>query len=185
MTKLRASESNRTASLLVSRVVLVGSALLTGCGLPTVPERNPEAAIQTDRLDYSLVLGETDWTATIIAIYTNTTGQTAFLPRCGTGGPRWVLQRHEDSNWESVFGPACPDIFSVPIAVEPGESRTDTIAIHNPVSTRIVPRIRPDKITGTYRLGYSIRSAEDPLLGQQLPEALRVSNEFRFVRENQ
>ncbi|MGH7483948.1 MAG: hypothetical protein ACRELV_17495 [Longimicrobiales bacterium] len=124
-------------------------------------------------------------TITISATYTNDTGATVWLPRCGYEPPSWTLERQEDDAWVPAYAPVCLMVYAPPVAVEPGESVTHGLEVHGP-DIDAEPRLR-EPIDGTYRLVYAINDADDPGQGggpqpEALPTERRVSNGFRIER---
>lgn len=104
-------------------------------------------------------------------------GTTLFVSRCGTSDLDISLQWRREGQWVPVPNQFCSYVLGPPAVISPDRPVTDTLSI----------AIDPSAGDGEYRMVAAIYTAwraergGDP--SAALPEALRVSNSFRVVRE--
>lgn len=169
-------------------VLLVGVALaLSGCGGPTLPERDEEAPIQTDRLAYELVPADDGLPGveTVIGYeFTNRTGAPLYIVNCN-GATAQVLEKRVDGEWVVVWGNVIPQCLSPAIVIEPGQTIPRELEVFGgDPGCNCAPTFTVEERSGVYRLVLpDVLSSFDPdarPFGTPLPKADRVSNEFRL-----
>ena len=175
----------RTCSYPANRAILfvaLGGCVLSGGHAPPVIDK---PAVAVERNDYRVLRRRDGLELTIVATFTNQTGDTVVLHPCGQRGPAVALEKWDDGAWRSAFDPACPDVLlrNAP-RLSPGESRTDTVWLFAPLRPDARPYFSLATVPGRYRVVYGQAHGlwrADGSLGQLLPKALRVSNAFRII----
>lgn len=104
-------------------------------------------------------------------------GTTLFVSRCGRSELELLLQWNREGQWVPVPNQFCSYVLGPPAVVSPDGAVIDTLSIS----------IEPSAGDREYRVVAAIYTAwraeqgADP--AASLPEALRVSNSFRVVRD--
>ncbi len=178
---------SRQISRIPKTTVLVVAIALTGCGdSPVGLERDIEAPIQTDGLEYELQdnAGYT-WDVAIPLRYTNNTGRTIYVPNCNRTIVTW-LEKEDAGEWVFAWGGVTAACQSPVIVVEPAATYDDTLhVIAGQTGTNIGSKFRVTDIDGIYRIVWvEVYSSYDPdarqPIGEKLPLHQRVSNRFRL-----
>ena len=117
--------------------------------------------------------------------YTNPTGSTTYLPKCGKEKPVPVLQKLDGTEWINAWGPVCQSILVPPIRVEPGKTYTQAVVLRSSLYPNMYPRFSVNEISGTYRLLYRIyETVESRRYGNDMvPLAARISNTFQITED--
>ncbi|WP_412062619.1 hypothetical protein [Rubrivirga sp. IMCC45206] len=161
---------------------LVALLTVAGCSFAGEPEieRDTSASIQTDRVTYTALAsgpagGVSSYSFDLVARFTNTTPDTVYLRRHRNGlRPAFSI----DGTAYSVldFG-----ADGVSLAVGPGRSRTDTLAVFGPHLIGSAGSY-DGRLAGRMRLTYEAARCED-LRACPLPDSVAVSNEFEVRLE--
>lgn len=170
----------------VIAVSLLVAATLSGCGVTDV-ERDTNAPIQTDRLEYTLRPSD-DGRALeteIAYAYENRTNAAICMTHCN-GHFSIALEKRRGDDWEAVWSPAIPECLTrPPITIDPGETYRDTLAVTHATPADAGPKIRAAELEGVYRIAIpavSRLSSPDACGGPQVPERERISNRFVLRR---
>lgn len=144
--------------------MLVLAALVTaGCGeFPLYLNRDEGPAIQTETTGYVMSRTNVGYTVEVPFTFTNTTGRTIYLVHCrpgaGPGGASRValamtLERQQEGGWKPAWGSVVPQCLSPAIALQRGETYTDTLQVfagHH--GSNYYPQFDRSEIEGTYRI---------------------------------
>lgn len=178
----------RYASCVGLLILLTG--LSAGCGDDAVaPETTPDGALfHTDRTSYEAVRvsGEGSYTRygfTVVTVFHNPSVMTAYLDRCSPDSPEpmyavYAMEVEDDALWGAAYNSmwACVG-HDRPIAVEPGERRTDTLRITGPNAWDGATGEPYGTLEGRFRLRYFARLGwGDARI--EAPRSMRESNEF-------
>ena len=148
------------------------------------PRNDPGAPIQTDRPAYLLVRDDQGWGARIPFEFTNPAPDTLYAINCN-GAITLALEKKAASEWEMFWMPMTNACLSPPVVIPPGGAFRDTVDLWGaPPGGNVGPEFRTTDLTGTYRLIWanlvSHYSDGIPQLGDTVPTAYRVSNEFEL-----
>jgi len=177
-------------------LVALGALLLSGCAFeaPTSPDPvgattpDPDGApIVTDLASYTLERGSHGWEGEISFEYTNRTDGTISILNCNESFSL-RLEKLEDGDWISAWGPAIPECLSPPIEIEPGASYVRTLPVFGGFpGSNVYPQFQVEEIDGTYRLviesAYWNYDHDGPPWGEQLPVEERASHTFEIRTE--
>lgn len=186
---------SRSPSGLLRIPLLAGALALlaAGCGvleaLPFTPDRDVspgDPPIRTHREAYALEATPTSYRVEVTATYTNRTGGTVYLQKCGHTPPAFMLQKEVGGEWVDAWRQACALVLVPPVEIAPGESYTTTALVHAARTPNAFPRFEVEEVPGTYRLVFHMLRTWDPDgsspgLGEPLPLEARVSNPFRLT----
>jgi hypothetical protein len=164
-------------------MILLSSA---SCDSPLSVERDADAAIQTDRLEYTLREAGSGFEVEIPYSFTNTTGSKVYLVNCNQYVEA-LLELKAFDGWVVGWAPALEDCLSPPIIIEPGEVFQDTIRVHAArFGSNTYPQFQSADPEGVYRIRWENAltsfDADQYPFGEPLPLDGRVSN--RFVLKN-
>jgi hypothetical protein len=156
--------------------------LFAACDQPLDLESFDQALVRTEASAYTLRSSSRGLEVAIGYSYENRTGSRVYLVNCN-GHVAPVLERKiGDGEWELAWAAPEHDCLSPPVVIEPGAALRDTLLVYGrPPGSNSYPQIDPDRIRGVHRLRWNraLTSFEPRLpFGQELPLALRVSNEF-------
>jgi len=118
----------------------------------------------------------------ISAAFTNGTGRTAYVGRCGTSLPGFTLEKLDGRRWVPAYVPYCQSILAPSLPVQPGRTVTGTVRLHLLRSERAPTLFRAGSVAGTYRLLWEVYSdsAASQTGGPMIDRELRASNPFRL-----
>jgi hypothetical protein len=118
----------------------------------------------------------------IPATFTNRTGRTAYVGRCGTSIPGFTLEKLDGRRWVPGYVPFCQSILGPPLPVAPGMTLAGTVRLHLFRSERALPLFRTGSVAGTYRLLWTVYpdSATSQTDGPMINRELRASDPFRL-----
>lgn len=186
--------SRSRSGLLRAPLVAAALALLAaGCGvleaLPFTSDGNVspgDPPVRTERETYALEATPTSYRVEVTATYTNRTGGTVYLQKCGHTPPAFTLQKEVGGEWVDAWRQACALVLVPPVEIPPGESYTTTARIHAARTPNALPRFEVEEVPGTYRLVFQMLRTWDPHgsrpgLDPPLPLEARVSNPFRIT----
>ena len=160
---------------------------LMGPDLPPLTEREVDAPVQTDALNYRLRATSATLEFEVAVAFFNQRADTLYIERCGLEEVGFILEKRLLAAWEVAFRPICPRILGSPIVVPPNESHTATLHVRSCTLERCYPRFELEPIEGDYRLVLFVYETWepdrlDPGPGIILAEPARVSNTFRLHR---
>lgn len=150
-------------------------ALLSSCLL--VSGHSSHVPIRTDQPVYKLPTADSRVPLQIVATYTNDTGRTVWLKRCGHRPPKFEIERYVEGEWIPHDPVTCALVYVPPVEVAPGEQRVDSLP---PLLTTV-----SIGTPGIYRLVYDLFRNRDEREGGKaghLPKEMRISNAFRVER---
>lgn len=171
-----------------NRFIVALTCALSGCSgagrIDVVGDRH--APIQTEQEAYKVTRSADADRVRVVAVYRNASADTTWISRCSDVPPKFRADRWEDGRWIVGYAPICQLIASVPVAVPPHTTRTDTLILENSVRPNVYRNFQGRDIPGTYRLVYDIHrswtvAARTGRLGRLLPEEQRLSNAFRIT----
>jgi hypothetical protein len=141
--------------------------LLVGCGAgsPVDPTSLDSAdyVLTTDRASYVAVgEGTAPWRSyhfTVVATFTNRGPTTVFLENCGPASTHPTYSLSDDGPGVSGYAPnwACAG-HNAQLAVRPGMTRTDTLAIFGPTAVDGVTKEPLGSLAGVKRLHYFVQA---------------------------
>jgi hypothetical protein len=119
----------------------------------------------------------------IEATFTNRTGRTLYVGRCGTSVPDFVLEKLDGGRWVPGYTPVCQSILAPLVPVPPGGTLKGAVRLHLVRGARTLPLFRTGSIPGTYRLLWTVYG--DPAaqrVGQApISPEMRSSNSFQLA----
>lgn len=165
--------------LLIPLMIAVST---TSCDSPLSVEREPDAAIQTDRLSYTLRKAGSGFEVEIPYTFANPTGSRVYLVNCNQYVEA-LLERETNNGWGMGWAPAVNDCLSPPIIIEPGEVFRDTVRVHAArFGSNTYPQFQFEDPKGVYRIRWeNALTSFDPdqyPFGEPLPLDTRTSNRF-------
>jgi hypothetical protein len=178
------------------RVVASSVITLLGCGGPAeptvdqpIPPRD-DSPLQTEQLEYPFTYQNGTYGGTVVATYTNAGSSALYLDRCGRESEPvfFVVAAGVGLAPENVEGPISICTGVPPIALAPGESRTDRLyfLLHERRAGGAYTTVSQNAgRSGLYRLLYrpyaSVAGSGDGAMGAEpLPSSSGLSNVFRI-----
>ena len=164
------------------RVLLI-SVLLSGCSLSGDTATEPsDLSLRVDQSSYVAVSQRTEppltYTFNLVAQFENSSERTVYLARCYPDSPNPIYGLElvgQEDEWGAAYNRAYACVgHENPIAVGPGETRTDTLMIAGPNSFADGPR---GVLEGQFRLFYQAQSCRAEV-GCDIPFLPGSSAEF-------
>ena len=144
--------------------------------------RDPEAAFQTDSLEYTLSFEPAGYVTTIGFTFKNPTADTVFVINCRKLW-QFHVEKHADGQWIRAFKPTLPGCLDAPIVIAPGsEARASLRIAAGYPGTNIYPQFEVATIAGVYRIVWNhvvdAWNEHPPSWGAEIAVEHRVSNRF-------
>lgn len=159
--------------------------LAAACSSPVDLDRDPEAPIQTERLQYELQRTDDAVQADISYTFTNKTETPVFIVNCN-GSTAVRLEKRVEGQWTVAWGNIVPACLSPPIVVDAGESVTRTLFVYGgDPGCSCAPKFSVEDREGIYRIVLTnvLESFDEDAyrFGPTAPKRYRVSNAFQLT----
>jgi hypothetical protein len=150
--------------------------------VPTIDESPP--LLMTDSAVYTLQWDGRGWFTTIGFEYQNSSGDTLYVVNCNQHVTLNV-QKRDSLSWTDFWYGATDACLSAPIEIAPGATYQGELSIWGaPAGNTSTTAFLSDDFADAYRLKWNQLmvnyTGRPPRLGDTLPEARRVSNNFKF-----